>query len=62
MTEQTQELDAKDLKVMAFRQRVAEQEDQIADLRVQVTILNAQLEQKIRESSESDDVGSETEK
>lgn len=55
MTEELQEeqnveepLDKKDLKVMAYRQTVAEQQEQIANLRVELTWVTAQLEQALQ--------------
>jgi hypothetical protein len=54
MTEQTQELDAKDYKILVYRQRVSEMEDQIADLRITVTMLSSELDRY--KQSEDDNV------
>lgn len=55
-----QELDAKDLKIIGYKQRVSELEEQVMDLRVQLTIMEQELT-RARESSESDDAGSKEE-
>ena len=44
MTENnTQELDRKDLKIMAYKEKVSELEEANADLRVEITFLVQQL-------------------
>lgn len=60
MTEQVQELDAKDLKIIGYKQRVSDMEEQIMDLRVQLTLMEQELS-RARESSESDDAGTKEE-
>lgn len=51
----TQEFDKKDLKILALRERVAqltaEYEDKVADLRVELTVLNAEYD-SLKESIE----------
>lgn len=45
MTEQNNQLDRKDLKIMALKESLSDALDKVSELRVDVTILNAQLEQ-----------------
>jgi len=48
-TEQNQELDRKDLKILALRQNLNELEDKYSDLQVEATILQNQLQSAIKE-------------
>lgn len=41
------ELDHKDLKILAQKETIAELQDRISDLRVELTILNQQLNQNV---------------
>jgi hypothetical protein len=59
MTEQTQELDAKDYKILVYRQRVSEMEDQIADLRIEVTMLSSELDRYKRSEDDNVEVSEE---
>jgi hypothetical protein len=59
MTEQTQELDAKDYKILVYRQRVSEMEDQIADLRITVTMLSSELDRYKRSEDDNVEVSEE---
>ena len=54
MTEQTQEnvLDRKDLKILAYKEKVAELQEREADLRVEVTFLSQQLQEAHRRLAE----------
>lgn len=52
MENQENTVDLKDLKIQAYKERVSEQEERIADLRVEITVLSTQLEEakaKVRE-------------
>ena len=50
---EVQELDAKDLKIIGYKQKVSELEEQVMDLRVQLTIMEQEL-RRAHESSEPD--------
>lgn len=56
MSEQTneQQLDRKDLKILAYKERVAELNEQVADLRVEVTFLAQQLQEAQRPQVQED--------
>lgn len=51
MSEEVQQLDRKDLKIMALKEKIAELEDLNAELRVDVTILNSHLGEAQQELS-----------
>lgn len=43
MTEENKELDRKDLKILAYKDKLSTLEEENADLRVEVTVLDSQL-------------------
>lgn len=44
MSEQRNEYDRKDLKIMAYKEKLATLEEENADLRVELTVASSQLE------------------
>lgn len=55
LQETPQELDRKDLKILSYRQKVGEYEEQIADLRVELTITNSQLQDALARLAEREE-------
>lgn len=49
MTEQVQELDRKDLKILAYKQKLSEADERFADLQVEHAILSEQLQNVFKE-------------